>query len=118
MSQTESYDGPAIRQIDETFSAVGQISPADVAGIAALGFKSLVCNRPDQEEPGQPSYAEIADEAAKHGLSVTYIPVTGGVGPLPAQITAMREFLETAPTPVLGYCRSGTRVGVIYDATK
>jgi uncharacterized protein (TIGR01244 family) len=52
-----------IRQINDEYSVTGQITPADLDDIKALGFKSIVCNRPDEEEPGQPSFDEVAARA-------------------------------------------------------
>ena len=36
-----------------TTASAPQIAPGDVAEIAARGFKSIMCNRPDGEDPGQ-----------------------------------------------------------------
>lgn len=103
-----------IRQIDENYSISEQISPDDVRDIAAEGFQTIICNRPDGEGgPDQPDFAEIARVAEKAGIATYYIPVIGG------QLTqdnvdAMAEALEKAEGPVLGYCRSGTRSTNIY----
>ena len=43
-----------ITQISQDFSVSPQITAADVAEIANAGFKSIICNRPDFEEPTQP----------------------------------------------------------------
>ena len=47
-----------IRKIDDNISVAPQISIEDVAEAAKLGFKTLVANRPDHEEPGQPAQEE------------------------------------------------------------
>jgi protein tyrosine phosphatase (PTP) superfamily phosphohydrolase (DUF442 family) len=83
----------SIRRIDDHISVAPQIRPEEMSDIAAAGFVAIVNNRPDGEEPGQPSGAEIAAAAAAAGLAYTAIPVThAGAG-----------------GPVLAYCRSGTR---------
>jgi sulfide:quinone oxidoreductase len=38
------------------FAVAPQISPEDVQAIAAAGYKSIICNRPDDEGDGQPSF--------------------------------------------------------------
>ena len=48
-----------MRQLDDTTHVSGQIRPDEVAGLAELGIKMLVNNRPDGEEPGQPLGTEI-----------------------------------------------------------
>ena len=82
-----------------------QVRPADVPALAAEGIRILVNNRPDGEEPGQPSAAEIAEAAAEAGLAYRHIPVAGGFSP--AQAEAMAEALDQGPA--LLFCRTGTR---------
>ncbi|HEX3889062.1 MAG TPA: TIGR01244 family sulfur transferase [Phenylobacterium sp.] len=95
------------RRVTDDFTTSPQISTADVAEAARQGFTAIVCNRPDGEDPGQPSAAEIRSAAEGHGLSFTHIPVRGAPGP--AEVEAMRQAVEAADGPVLAYCRSGTR---------
>jgi uncharacterized protein (TIGR01244 family) len=97
-----------IRTIDSKVSVAPQIAPEQMADIAAAGFVAIVNNRPDDEEPGQPSGAEIQAAAEAAGLAYTAIPVThAGFGH--GQLDAMRAALDAANGPVLAYCRSGTR---------
>ena len=93
-----------IRQIDERMKVGGQVDPAEVAG---LGVAMLINNRPDGEEPGQPSSAEIEAAAHAAGLAYRHIPVAGGLSqPLVAQ---MADALTAAEGDVLAFCKSGTR---------
>ena len=62
--------------IDNGAFVSGQIAPADVAEAAALGVTLIVNNRPDGEEPGQPSGAEIEAAAVAAGLEYRHIPVS------------------------------------------
>lgn len=96
------------RILDEKVSVAGQIAPADLAEARAQGFTAIVNNRPDGEQPGQPSGAEIAAAAAAEGLLYTAIPV-GAQGLGEAQVSAMVGVLSQAEGPVLAFCRSGTR---------
>lgn len=105
-----------IRSIDDSYSVTGQIEPDDLEAIKAAGFRSLACHRPDDEQPGQPAFAEIADKAAALGLEIVHIPV-GPSGLTPEAVTAMVDALDTLPRPMLGYCRSGARSTAIYQAT-
>jgi uncharacterized protein (TIGR01244 family) len=95
------------RHVTDELSVAPQISVADVAEAKAQGFTAIVCNRPDGEDPGQPTAAEIAAAARAAGLSYTHIPVRGAPGP--AEVEAMRLAVDAADGPVLAYCRSGTR---------
>jgi len=102
-----------LRQIDHDFAVAGQIAPADVPTLAAAGFRSIICNRPDHEEPGQPSYAEIEKAAKEAGLSAAFVPVRSG-GVTADDVANMAAALEDAERPTLAYCRSGARSTTIY----
>ncbi|RWP18336.1 MAG: TIGR01244 family phosphatase [Mesorhizobium sp.] len=96
------------RQITEDYSVSGQIQPEEVAAIKAAGFKSVICNRPDDEQPGQPSADTVKAAVEAAGLTFRYIPVFSG------QITAQNvedqaEALDELEGPVFAYCRSGAR---------
>ncbi|MCJ8508580.1 TIGR01244 family sulfur transferase [Rhizobium lemnae] len=103
-----------IRQINDEYSVTGQILPSDLDQIKALGFKSIVCNRPDEEEPGQPSFAEIAARAKELGLDIAHVPV-GRMGADAEAVKGMVDALDEFPRPMLGYCRSGARSTAIYE---
>ncbi len=107
--------------LDERFASADQISPDDLPAIAAAGYRSIVCNRPDgeggatqpQPQP-QPTSQEIRAAAAALGLQFAYLPVK------PGQITAddaqrFAQLLEDMPGPVLAYCRSGNRATSLYQ---
>ena len=102
-----------IRKIDEQFSITGQITPADVKGVADAGFHSLLCARPDHEESGQPTFSEVASAAEAAGLQIIHIPVSGGLRE--GDIIRFHEAWQDMPKPMLAYCRSGARAGSLYQ---
>jgi len=105
------------RPIDENFSVSEQIAPEDVAALAAAGFRSIVCNRPDGEEWGQPDFAEVAAAAEAAGLEAVHLPViSGAIGP--DDVTRFAALLQRLPCPVLGYCRSGARCTTLWNAAQ
>ena len=69
-----------IRKVTDHFSVAPQITPEEARAAAAGGVALIINNRPDGEEPGQPTNAAI--EAAA---------------------------VAAAKGPVLAFCRSGTR---------
>jgi uncharacterized protein (TIGR01244 family) len=95
------------RRVTDELSVAPQISIADVAEAARQGFRTIINNRPDGEDPSQPASAEIEAAAKAAGLAYVHIPVRGGPGP--AQVEAVRQVVEAADGPVLAFCRSGTR---------
>ncbi|QZH73804.1 MAG: TIGR01244 family phosphatase [Erythrobacter sp.] len=97
-----------IRQVDETFAVAPQVQPEDMAALAELGFTTVMCNRPDAEEPGQPPLAVLRAAAEAAGLEFHHVPVSGGMFPSEA-LAEFRRIRQEATGPVLAYCRSGTR---------
>ena len=94
-----------MKRLDETTWVAGQILPEDVPALASQGVRTIVNNRPDGEEPGQPGADEIEAAARAAGLGYRHIPVAGGFSR--AQVEAMAGALEAGP--VLAFCKSGTR---------
>jgi uncharacterized protein (TIGR01244 family) len=90
------------------FAVAPQISQADVAAAAAVGVKLILCNRPDGEEFGQPSAAEVASWAAAHGLAFQHIPMDAS-GLSRELVSQTQAAIIAAEGPILAYCRSGTR---------
>ena len=102
------------KKISAAISVSPQIAPQDMKAIAAQGFRSVICNRPDGEAADQPSFEEIEAAAKKAGVQARYIPIAGGmVSDLDAAEfgTALMEM----PGPVLAYCRTGTRSATLWS---
>jgi sulfide:quinone oxidoreductase len=95
------------KRIDDGLSVGGQIGPEATAVLRARGFRSILCNRPDGEEGGQPSFAAIAAAAHREGMEARHLPVSGR--PEPAQGVEFERALREMPGPVFAYCRSGDR---------
>lgn len=96
------------RKIDDSISVAPQISVEQVQEAANQGFTTVINNRPEQEEPGQPSGDSIREAARAAGLAYVAIPIAPG-GFTVEQVEAMRKALAEANGPVLAFCRSGTR---------
>ena len=102
-----------IRRIDDTISVTPQLTADDVAQAAKLGFRTLVANRPDGEEPGQPTMADIEAAARENGMEWVYLPVESG-NILDEDVDRFDTMIRQAETPVLAFCRSGTRCTVLW----
>lgn len=105
-----------LRPINDEYSVAGQITPEEVKIIHEQGFKSMVCHRPDEEQPGQPNFADIAAQAAALGIEIRHIPV-GREGVTADAVREMVDALDEMPRPMLGFCRSGARSTAIYQQT-
>ncbi len=105
-----------IRQIDDEYSVSGQITVDELDEIKDMGFKSIVCHRPDQESMDQTPFADIAARAKELGLEIAHVPV-GPMGVTEEAVAGMVDALDEFPRPMLGYCRSGARSTAIYQKT-
>lgn len=105
------------RPLSDRVLASPQITPADVAEAAALGVTLIINNRPDGEDHGQPTGAEIEAAAHEAGMAYRAIPVSGG-GFAEPQVRAMAEALASTDGTVLAYCRSGTRSTLLWSLTE
>lgn len=106
-----------IRPIDDEYSVSGQISVEDLDQIKTMGFKSIVCHRPDGESPDQTPFGAIEARARELGLEITHVPV-GPMGVTEEAVQGMVDALDELPRPMLGYCRSGARSTAIYQKTQ
>lgn len=103
-----------IRRITDDYAVSPQISPDDIPEIKAAGFRSIMCNRPDGEDYGQPEFDAVAEAARAEGIEVRCVPIVSGmVTPQAAQDFAAA--LEDMPKPMLAYCRSGTRCTMLWS---
>lgn len=106
------------RQLTDTLYVAPQIGAGDVAQARALGVTMIVNNRPDGEEPGQTSGAEIEAAAKAAGIGYAAVPVGQG-GFAPWQLDGMAQAMEQAGGGnVLAYCRSGTRSTLLWALTR
>lgn len=102
-----------IRKIDDSISVAPQITPDALSELAAMGFRSVICNRPDGEAPDQPGIDEMAAAAAAAGLEFRALPLAPGQL-TPTLIEDFGAALDEMPGPVLAYCRSGTRSATLW----
>ena len=100
---------PLLRPLSRQVWVTGQLTSGQVSAVREQGFTCLVNHRPDGEEPGQPSAAEIARAAADAGIRVVHAPVRGL--PDPTAVAATRDVLDSlgADGRAVFFCRSGMR---------
>lgn len=105
------------RQLDDRTLVGGQIAPGDVAGLQEQGVTLIVNNRPDGEDVGQPTSAEIEAAAKEAGLGYAHVPIARGLGP--SDIEAMRDAMHSAGEGKLfAFCRSGNRSTLAWAVAK
>ena len=106
-----------IQLLTTHLSVSPQILVSEMQALSEAGFKSIICNRPDGEGPGQPRFAEIAAAASQYGLQAQYLPVESG-NVLNEDGQAFGQLLSTLPGPVLAYCRTGMRSSTLWSLSQ
>lgn len=101
------------RMITPRYSVSPQISAEDVPAIVAAGFKTVVCNRPDEEVPPSHQATAIQSAVEAAGLAFKVLPLTHQTM-TEENINAQRGYYDECEGPVLAYCASGTRCTVIW----
>lgn len=95
-----------LRPLSPTVSVSAQLAPGDMPALAAAGFGRVISNRPDGEDPGQPSAAAMEAAARDAGLDFVWVPVSGLPGT--DQVATVRATLADG-VPTVMFCRSGMR---------
>ncbi|MXP29126.1 TIGR01244 family phosphatase [Porphyrobacter algicida] len=103
------------RKLDDTLSVNEQLTTAEIPAAAEQGFAAIINNRPDGEEPGQPSSAEVEAAARDAGLEYRYVPFVPGQL-TPGIVENFRTAATELPGPILAFCRSGTRSTTLWAA--
>ena len=100
-------------KINNELTVSEQITIEDLIEIHAQGFKTIFCNRPDQESEGQLAFSAIEKEAQNLGIKAIHQPVIGGQIS-DDDITQFGCYFEAAQKPVFAYCRTGTRCSTLW----
>ena len=102
-----------VRPITPAFAVSPQVRPEDLHEVRRLGFRSIVVARPDHEEAGQPSIAEMRDAAEEAGLGFAAVPMRPGHVTV-AYVESFAAAMEATEGPVLGTCRTGARAATLW----
>ncbi|OQM74634.1 TIGR01244 family sulfur transferase [Manganibacter manganicus] len=102
-----------MKQISDKLYVAPQLTADDIRQARSKGFAAIINNRPDHEEPGQPTAAENRIVAENEGLGYSHIPVVPGQVD-ENQVRAFQKALSEAAGPVLAHCKTGTRAATLY----
>lgn len=102
------------RTLTPRYSVTPQISVEDVPAIAAAGFTTVICNRPDAEVPPSHQAATIREAVEAAGLQFLELPLTHQTM-TPENVAQQRDWIDSAEGPILAYCASGTRCSVVWS---
>jgi len=100
-------------KINNELTVSDQITIEDLKKIQAQGYKTIFCNRPDQESEGQLTFSTIEKEAQNLGIKAIHQPVIGGQIS-DDDIAQFGSYFELAQKPIFAYCRTGTRCSMLW----
>lgn len=106
----------SIYQLSDTVAVAPQIRTDDLATLKEEGFTTVVCNRPDGEDFGQPTADEIGKACAALDMAFYFIPVDRS-GLTRDMVESFRGAVAESDGKVLAYCRSGQRSSVLWQAS-
>lgn len=93
------------KAIDDRLSVGPQVLPENLPELARRGVRSVLCARPDDEDPAQPRFGEIAVAVEARGMGARQVSVTGRPGL--AQVAAFEVARDALPPPTHAHWRSG-----------
>ncbi|MEL7212359.1 MAG: TIGR01244 family sulfur transferase [Pseudomonadota bacterium] len=106
-----------IRALTPDYAVSPMIDPEDCPAIAAAGYTTVICNRPDGEVPPSHHASVMKAAAEAAGLSFVENPVMGG-GMTMENVTTQGAVVAEATGPVLAYCASGTRSSIVWSLSQ
>lgn len=101
-------NGMVQKKLNNEITVSPQISITDISRIKAEGFRSIICNRPDGEGPGQTKFVDIAAAAKSLGIQARHLPVQPGKV-TPNDGKEFAKLMQELPKPIFAYCRTGMR---------
>ena len=97
-----------IKALTAELSVSPQLAPSEMPAVAAAGYRSVICNRPDGEGSDQPLFSEVERSATDAGMQIRYLPAESGKV-TDEQGEAFGALMAELPKPVLAFCRTGMR---------
>ncbi len=102
-----------IRPLSDTYAVSPQIVPDDIPAIAAAGYTTVICNRPDRENPAELAVETLRAAIEAAGMALVVNPIIGGALTM-ENVDSQRAVIDGAPGPVLAYCASGNRSSIVW----
>ncbi|RPH19876.1 MAG: TIGR01244 family phosphatase [Alteromonadaceae bacterium TMED7] len=97
-----------IQQLNKSVYIASKVDISDINKLKAIGIQSVINNRPDNEEDGQPLSGDLSEYAASINIDYYYLPIASGHYPV-TSVDKLTELLSTAELPVVIFCRTGRR---------
>ena len=102
-----------IRQLTDNYAVAPQIDPSDIPQLAAAGFTTLICNRPDEEVPLSHGSDVMRSATEAAGMTFVFNPITHQGLSLDA-IKLQKDTIAAAEGATFAYCASGNRSSIVW----
>ena len=98
-------------------SVAGQMTTDKFQQLIKAGFKSVIVNRPDQEQGNTISVTQLRQIAEQSQTSVIYQPILSGKISQ-TDVIEFAKYYNELPKPILMVCRSGSRSSILFNQAK
>ena len=105
------------KTLNAQVSVAGQMTTDKFQQLIKDGFKSVIVNRPDQEQGNTVSVAQLRQIAEQSQVSVIYQPILSGKISQ-TDVTEFAKYYNELPKPILMICRSGSRSSILFNQAK
>lgn len=105
------------KTLNAQVSVAGQMTTDKFQQLIKAGFKSVIVNRPDQEQGNTVSVAQLRQIAEQSQVSVIYQPILSGKISQ-TDVTEFAKYYNELPKPILMVCRSGSRSSILFNQAK
>lgn len=102
-----------LRELSPGVFAAPQLEPSDMAALAAQGVTTVICNRPEMENPPPLQAAAMQAAAEAEGLSFVFNPITMGAMTMDS-VEEQADAIASSEGGVVAYCASGTRSAIMW----
>ncbi len=105
------------KTLNAQVSVAGQMTTDKFQQLIQAGFKSVIVNRPDQEQGNTVSVAQLRQIAEQSQVSVIYQPILSGKISQ-TDVTEFAKYYNELTKPILMICRSGSRSSILFNQAK
>ena len=105
------------KTLNAQVSVAGQMTTDKFQQLIKAGFKSVIVNRPDQEQGNTVSVAQLRQIAEQSEVSVIYQPILSGKISQ-TDVTEFAKYYNELPKPILMVCRSGSHSSILFNQAK
>ena len=105
------------KTLNAQVSVAGQMTTDKFQQLIKAGFKSVIVNRPDQEQGNTISVTQLRQIAEQSQISVIYQPILSGKISQ-TDVTEFAKYYNELPKPILMVCRSGSHSSILFNQAK